>query len=223
VIDIDSGQVMQEMDYDVWGRVIRDTHPGFQPFGFAGGIHDPDTGLVRFGARDYDPETGRWTAKDPILFAGGDLNLYGYVLNNPVNFIDPPGLWSIKVSFFAGLGGSVAFGRDNGKWFVQGGAGAGLGGSAKFYPNGAFPDPEDGGQFCGKEGNVGFSGSLGASLGPASAEFKGQAGGIVGKSPDGNLQFKYAESGGADASIRGNSGWGIGLGGGLTATAGVAW
>jgi hypothetical protein len=46
---------------------------------------------VRFGARDYDPETGRWTAKDPILFGGGDTNLYGYVLNDPVNFTDRSG------------------------------------------------------------------------------------------------------------------------------------
>jgi len=52
------------MDYDEWGRAVLDTNPGFQPFGFAGGLHDRDTGLVRFGARDYDPETGRWTAKD---------------------------------------------------------------------------------------------------------------------------------------------------------------
>jgi uncharacterized protein RhaS with RHS repeats len=47
---------------------------------------------VRFGARDYDAETGRWTAKDPILFAGGDTNLYGYVLNDPVNWVDLDGL-----------------------------------------------------------------------------------------------------------------------------------
>ncbi|MEX0729917.1 MAG: RHS repeat-associated core domain-containing protein, partial [Aquisalimonadaceae bacterium] len=46
----------------------------------------------RFGARDYDPQTGRWSAKDPIGFAGGDTNLYGYVLNDPVNLIDPEGL-----------------------------------------------------------------------------------------------------------------------------------
>ena len=72
--------------------MITDTNPGFQPFGFAGGVYDRDTKLVRFGARDYDVETGRWTAKDPILFAGGDTNLYGYVLNDPVNFIDPEGL-----------------------------------------------------------------------------------------------------------------------------------
>ena len=37
---------------------LRDTNPGFQPFGFAGGMYDAATGLVRFGARDYDAETG---------------------------------------------------------------------------------------------------------------------------------------------------------------------
>ncbi|MBF0550837.1 MAG: RHS repeat-associated core domain-containing protein [Deltaproteobacteria bacterium] len=80
------------MDYDEFGNVIRDTNPGFQPFGFAGGIYDRDSGLTRFGARDYDASTGRWTAKDPILFKGGDNSLYGYVLNDPVNSFDPNGL-----------------------------------------------------------------------------------------------------------------------------------
>ncbi len=72
---------------------MTDTDPLFEiPFGFAGGLHDQHTGLVRFGYRDYDPDTGRWTAKDPILFAGGDTDLYGYVLNDPVNLVDPWGL-----------------------------------------------------------------------------------------------------------------------------------
>ena len=66
-----------------------------QPFGFAGGIYDRDTGLVRFGARDYDAETGRWTAKDPIGFHGG-LNLYGYVENDPVNWTDIYGLITLS-------------------------------------------------------------------------------------------------------------------------------
>jgi RHS repeat-associated protein len=71
---------------------VNDSNPGFQPFGFAGGPYDVDTKLVRFGARDYDAETGRWAAKDPILFAGGDANLYAYVSNDPVNNIDSYGL-----------------------------------------------------------------------------------------------------------------------------------
>jgi len=75
-----------------FGNLISDTNPGFQPFGFAGGLYDSDTGLTRFGARDYDPETGSWTIKDPIRFDGGDTNLYGYVLNDPVNLYDPLGL-----------------------------------------------------------------------------------------------------------------------------------
>ncbi|MBY0416401.1 MAG: RHS repeat-associated core domain-containing protein [Bdellovibrionales bacterium] len=45
----------------------------------------------RFGARDYDPEIGRWLSKDPIGFEGGDTNLYGYVLQDPINSIDPQG------------------------------------------------------------------------------------------------------------------------------------
>jgi len=79
------------MDYDAFGRVLLDTNPGFQPFGFAGGLYDPDTGLTRFGARDYDADAGRWTAKDPIGFRGGDTNLYAYVSNDPVNWKDPSG------------------------------------------------------------------------------------------------------------------------------------
>lgn len=46
---------------------------------------------MKFGARDYDGSTGRWLSKDPILFNGGDTNLYGYVLNDPVNLLDPNG------------------------------------------------------------------------------------------------------------------------------------
>ncbi|HUU01403.1 MAG TPA: RHS repeat-associated core domain-containing protein [Myxococcota bacterium] len=72
--------------------MLKDTNPGFQPFGFAGGIYDTNTDLVRFGARDYDAELGRWTAKDSILFSGGDINLYGYVLQDPVNFVDIMGM-----------------------------------------------------------------------------------------------------------------------------------
>jgi hypothetical protein len=56
--------VVPQIDYDEWGNVTNLVDPActvggtelcFQPFGFAGGIWEPATGLVRFGARDYDP------------------------------------------------------------------------------------------------------------------------------------------------------------------------
>jgi RHS repeat-associated protein len=96
VVNTSTGQIAEEIDYDEFGNVVKDTNPGFQPFGFAGGLYDQDTKLVRFGARDYNPAVGRWTAKDPILFAGGDTSLYGYVFNDPVNLIDPSGLDDCK-------------------------------------------------------------------------------------------------------------------------------
>lgn len=65
VVDVASGTIVQRMDFGAFGEVTQDSNPGFQPFGFAGGLYDPDTGLVRFGARDYDPNVGRWTAKRP--------------------------------------------------------------------------------------------------------------------------------------------------------------
>ena len=92
VVDINEGSIVQRMDYDAFGNVVFDSNPRFQPFGFAGGIYDLDTQLTRFGARDYDPKTGRWTAKDPILFDGGDTNLFGYVLGDTVNLVDLDGL-----------------------------------------------------------------------------------------------------------------------------------
>lgn len=92
VVNSTTGVAAQTLSYDEFGRVLSDTSPGFQPFGFAGGLYDPDTKLTLFGARSYDAEIGRWLSKDPILFGGGDTNLYGYVLNDPINLIDPFGL-----------------------------------------------------------------------------------------------------------------------------------
>jgi RHS repeat-associated protein len=73
------------------------TNPNLNiPIGFAGGLYDKDTKLTKFGYREYDSHTGRWTSKDPIDFSGGDSNLYGYVVNDPVNGVDPWGLADIS-------------------------------------------------------------------------------------------------------------------------------
>jgi RHS repeat-associated protein len=123
VVDSTTGQIVQRLDYDEFGNVLGDSNPGFQPFGFAGGLYDRDTGLVHFGAREYDPTTGRWTTPDPVRFNGGDTNLYAYVQNDPVDAVDPLGLdatcaehynhatrqWEVEITLNIAYGG---FGFD---------------------------------------------------------------------------------------------------------------
>ena len=145
VVDTATGNIAHRMDYDAYGEVIEDTNPGFQPFGYAGGIYDPHTGLVRFGARDYSAEIGRWTAKDPIGLAGGDVNFYGYVWNDPKNYLDPTGEVGVLgavvgagiggVSSFVGTlasGGSLTEASINATFGIASGAVAG------FLPGGTF-------------------------------------------------------------------------------------
>jgi RHS repeat-associated protein len=138
VVDVATGQIAQRMDFDEFGNVALDTNPGFQPFGFAGGLLDQHTGLVHFGAREYDPATGRWLTPDPIGFGGGDANLYAYVENDPVNLGDPTGLspWQYydteQEAAFAALSevwaltwlkgieyGGYIYKAPNGKFFYQ--------------------------------------------------------------------------------------------------------
>jgi RHS repeat-associated protein len=93
---------------DAWGVVTADTNPGFQPFEFAGGLYDSETGLVRFGSRDYDASIGRWISKDPILFGGGQGNLFVYVGDDPINLIDPTGLSAASSGAVVGCAAGAA-------------------------------------------------------------------------------------------------------------------
>ncbi len=140
VVDSTSGAVAERIDYDAFGNVIADTNPGFQPFGFAGGLYDRDTGLVRIGRRDYDARSRRWTAPDPIGLAGGQANLYAYVDDDPINFRDPSGRYGAAVSatygfgvqatgILGGEGGTIGIGAQNvdGHWGIYANVGQGLG------------------------------------------------------------------------------------------------
>ncbi|MGC4064923.1 MAG: RHS repeat-associated core domain-containing protein [Polyangiaceae bacterium] len=111
VVNIDpakSSDILMEARYSAFGiPTLVSGSLSAVPFGFAGGMYDSDTELVRFGARDYDARFGRWTHKDPILFGGGQANLYVYVGNDPVNRIDPSGLeWGD--SWMMWSGGTIA-------------------------------------------------------------------------------------------------------------------
>ncbi|WP_413569919.1 RHS repeat domain-containing protein [Bdellovibrio sp. HCB117] len=103
VVKVSDGSVLQKVTYDEFGRVLSDTNSGAIPFKFAGGLYDEDTHLIRFGARDYDPSIGRWLSKDPILFLAGDSNVFGYVAQDPVNSIDPSGLYEICTTPLGGF------------------------------------------------------------------------------------------------------------------------
>jgi RHS repeat-associated protein len=98
-----TGAVAQRIEYDEFGVVLSDSNPGFQSLGFAGGQYDSDTGFVKFGAREYSPELGRWVSRDPSLFRGG-FNLYGYADGDPVNKIDVDGKNPKLVAALLGFG-----------------------------------------------------------------------------------------------------------------------
>ncbi len=88
------GSVVQRYKYDAYGNITNQQDPAFhQPYTYTGREWDAESGLYYYRARYYDAEIGRFISKDPIGFAGGDTSLYGYVLQNPINWIDPLGLW----------------------------------------------------------------------------------------------------------------------------------
>ncbi len=92
----DSGKnLVQRYNYESFGLPMT-LDPNFeQPYAFTGREWDREIGLYYYRARYNDPMEGRFISKDPIGFAGGDVNLYGYVQNNPVNYIDSYGLFEI--------------------------------------------------------------------------------------------------------------------------------
>ncbi len=157
VVDAATGtSVAQRLDYDEFGRVAHEEGAAdFQPFGYAGGLYDRGTGLVHFGVREYDPDAGRWSTKDPMGFGAGDTNLYGYAVNDPMNVIDPSGMWAITdpviVNAAAGFGDGISLGMtaaireilgtndmvDFGSGAYWGSFAAGLGLTAAGYATGA--------------------------------------------------------------------------------------
>ncbi len=80
-----SNQVVQENNCDVFGLGISTI-----PYAYAGKRYDPETGLIYFGKRFYDPNVRKWITPDP--FGPIDhANLYQYVFNNPLRYQDPTG------------------------------------------------------------------------------------------------------------------------------------
>jgi RHS repeat-associated protein len=94
----ESGSVVNTYKYDPWGKLLSSSETISNPYRYASYRYDTDTGLYYLRARYYSPEIYRFMNKD--LYAGDlrtpkTLNSYVYVMDNPVNLIDPTGLlWS---------------------------------------------------------------------------------------------------------------------------------
>lgn len=89
----ESGTIVHIEETDSFGRRLsRHKLANVAMLSFGGGQLDEDTGLVHFLFRDYDPTTGFFIQKDPLGLRGGDVDVYGYCLDDPVNLVDPLGL-----------------------------------------------------------------------------------------------------------------------------------
>jgi RHS repeat-associated protein len=82
--------------YGPYGETVASGTEIAQPFQYTGREWDGETGLYYYRARYYAPEMGRFISEDPIGFAGG-INFYAYVGNDPVNFVDPLGLFEVTM------------------------------------------------------------------------------------------------------------------------------
>ncbi len=197
----ENGVVKTTYTYDPFGNVTISGETSDNPFQFAGREND-GMGLYYYRARYYSPELQRFISEDPIGIEGG-INLFVYVGNNPVNFVDPLGLWSFSIEGYYGLGGGIVFGKNpGGGTFITWRFGYGIGGGVSFDPKGTSPgwDP------CKAHGvlnaGLGAYGGANVGLGPFYGGYNVQAG--VNAENPGSYQpyFTHGPSYGLDAGLR---------------------
>ncbi|MGH7965628.1 MAG: RHS repeat-associated core domain-containing protein, partial [Candidatus Binatia bacterium] len=88
-----AGTVHTAYSYAPFGETTRTGTVTTNPFQFTGRENDGLTGLYHYRARYYHPILQRFISEDPLGLAGGYVNVYGYVANDPVNLRDPSGLY----------------------------------------------------------------------------------------------------------------------------------
>lgn len=92
----EKGQVIYVEETDSFGRRMSNHKLAtVAMLSLGGGLFDEDIGLILFLFRDYDPSTGHFIQRDPLGLRGGDVDVYGYCLDDPVNLIDPIGLFGL--------------------------------------------------------------------------------------------------------------------------------
>ena len=116
------GEVVQHIEYVPFGEVFIEERNSVwnTPYLFNAKEFDEETGLYYYGARYYEPRLSLWLSTDPAQEKTLHLTTYNFSQNNPINYIDADGLWSLKIKFgfsldtgflglkLMGIGGSIA-------------------------------------------------------------------------------------------------------------------
>jgi len=93
------GTVLDAITYDPYGNILSQTNASNAPrFLYAGGAYDSLTSYDQFGRRYYSSSDGRWTSPDPLGFRAGDTNVFRYIENSPLDFVDPLGLEKVWIA-----------------------------------------------------------------------------------------------------------------------------
>jgi RHS repeat-associated protein len=94
-----AGSVAAHYEYTPFGDafVASGAYASMNEYRFSTKPLDAASGLYYYGFRYYNPSTGRWPSRDPISESGG-LHLYGYVNNDPINWVDSLGCQSVSIT-----------------------------------------------------------------------------------------------------------------------------
>lgn len=109
-----AGNLLNQYQYDIWGNILSKVEQVYNPFRYSGEYYDDATGLQYLRARWYDPSIGRFISEDTYegeLLNPLSLNLYTYVQNNPLMYVDPTGHMSFKTYWYISRGSQ--------DWFIS--------------------------------------------------------------------------------------------------------
>ncbi|MBP1999097.1 RHS repeat-associated protein [Paenibacillus shirakamiensis] len=95
----ENGAELNHYEYDIWGNILKQEETVYNPFRYSGELWDNTVQLEYLRARWYNPSEGRFISEDTYegqINNPMSLNLYTYVTNNPLIYIDPSGMCGIK-------------------------------------------------------------------------------------------------------------------------------